>query len=126
MKKERGQGAVRSGAGPYTGRATRQRGTHTDLQYFNCMIDVNYLLTYILPSRSPVKIASQKKASEKFKSDLSQIEKVATGDRSVDVFFFNLGAMADLPYIEKMYAACVVADYILRQMVTTATIGQNR
>ena len=27
--------------------------------------------------------------------------------------------MADLPYIEKMYAACVVADYILRHMVTT-------
>ena len=25
--------------------------------------------------------------------------------------------MADLPYIEKMYAACVVADYILWHMV---------
>ena len=25
--------------------------------------------------------------------------------------------MADLPYVEKMYAACVVADFILRHMV---------
>jgi len=26
--------------------------------------------------------------------------------------------MTELPYIEKMYAACVVADYILRHMVS--------
>ena len=35
----------------------------------------------------------------------------------MDVFFFNLGVMADLPYVEKMYAACVVADFILQHMV---------
>jgi len=36
----------------------------------------------------------------------------------VQYFFLNLGVMTELPYIEKMYAACVVADYILRHMVS--------
>ena len=78
-------------------------------------------LTYLLTSNhclyQPVKIELKKKASERFKTDLTEIGKEATGGTSVDVFFFNLGVMADLPYVEKMYAACVVADFILRHMV---------